>query len=381
MTTTSPPRLLPTLSFALGGLVATACGTVVRDPVPAPPQDGPAPAGTALTPPGPAQDEADWIRLVSGEWLKGEVTRMRDDSLEFDSEELDDLVIDWSDVAELRSPRQMQLLLDGRVVQLGRVHVVGDRVELVHDGASRSFGRGELLALIPGAPSEWNYWSGKLGLGLTVRSGNTDQTDATGHIDLARHTPETRLLADYKGAFSEVSDTTTANNHRASGKFDIFLSRRLFLMPAYFEYYRDPFQNIAYRLSPSVGLGYELIDEGGVDWNVTAGGGYQYTRFVSVSPGTPEDDDTAAVSFGTSFEWDLSSKVELDADYKVQVPVPRTDSNNHHLSVVLSVDLVGELELDLTFVWDRNGQVVADSSGVLPDPDDYRLTVGLTWDI
>ena len=42
-------------------------------------------------PPPPMPDDFDWIQLTSGEWLKGEIIAMYDDSLEFDSKELDDL--------------------------------------------------------------------------------------------------------------------------------------------------------------------------------------------------------------------------------------------------------------------------------------------------
>ncbi|MGB5267438.1 MAG: hypothetical protein WBN30_12665, partial [Polyangiales bacterium] len=34
-------------------------------------------------------DTSDWLRLTSGEWLKGEVHRMREKDIEFDSEKLD----------------------------------------------------------------------------------------------------------------------------------------------------------------------------------------------------------------------------------------------------------------------------------------------------
>jgi hypothetical protein len=39
--------------------------------------------------------------LTSGEWLRGEINFMRDEVVEFDSEELDVLNIDWKDIAEL----------------------------------------------------------------------------------------------------------------------------------------------------------------------------------------------------------------------------------------------------------------------------------------
>lgn len=45
----------------------------------------------------------------------------------------------------------------------------------------------------------------------------------------------------------------------------------------------------------------------------------------------------------------------------------------------LSVDLVGDLDLDIAFVWDRVNRPAADSGGDVPEKDDYRTTIGLGW--
>ena len=63
-------------------------------------------------PPEPAPEAWDWIKMSSGEWLKGEVHDLNDDKLAFESDELDDLDLDWGDVAELRSPRILTYTFD-----------------------------------------------------------------------------------------------------------------------------------------------------------------------------------------------------------------------------------------------------------------------------
>jgi len=59
------------------------------------------------TPPRP--DKFDWIQLTSGEWLKGEFIALYDDALEFDSEELEELTLDWEDVRVIRTARVVQV--------------------------------------------------------------------------------------------------------------------------------------------------------------------------------------------------------------------------------------------------------------------------------
>ena len=67
-------------------------------------------------------DEKDWVRLASGEWLRGNIERMRDGSMEFNSDEIKLITYDWKKVRELHSPRantynftdDIQLLLEWR---------------------------------------------------------------------------------------------------------------------------------------------------------------------------------------------------------------------------------------------------------------------------
>jgi len=44
--------------------------------------------------------EYDWIRLASGEWLKGDIKVLRGDALEFDSDELGDPTFDWDRITD-----------------------------------------------------------------------------------------------------------------------------------------------------------------------------------------------------------------------------------------------------------------------------------------
>ena len=71
----------------------------------------------AWNPPAPSSQERDWLHLTSGEWLWGTIELMRDESLEFDSEELDVVTIEWASISEIRSARIMTyVLLDGSMV-------------------------------------------------------------------------------------------------------------------------------------------------------------------------------------------------------------------------------------------------------------------------
>ena len=61
------------------------------------------PSGSPIWSPTSALPEKfDWIQLTSGEWLKGDLKVLYDKKLEFDSDELDLLELDWEDVKQIR---------------------------------------------------------------------------------------------------------------------------------------------------------------------------------------------------------------------------------------------------------------------------------------
>lgn len=336
----------------------------------------------------PPADGKDWLKTRSGEWLRGEIVAMRDEVLEFDSEEFDELTLDWEDVAELHSPRPIMIQLEPQELTLAKLRnreeldlpslrFVDDTVQL-SDG--QTLDRSDVLSIIPGKPSEWNYWSGQFSFGLTARSGNTDQSDTTLFAELKRETASTRGRLTYNAAISEIDGTETANNQRFNETFDIFLSRRLFLTAPTFEYYSDRFQNIDSRTTVGAGVGYDFVDRAAITWTAATGVAYQDTEFRSVPVGSvSRSEENAAVTLWTLREWDVTNDVEYSFEYRGQFD-PNSSDANHNLRTALSVDLWGDMDLDVAVIWDRVENPRPREDGSIPEQDDVRLTVGFGWD-
>jgi hypothetical protein len=352
---------------------------------------------TPWRPKPPEPRQYDWIQLVSGEWLKGDITIMRDDVMEFDSDELDDLEIDWDKVKQLRSPRVHTFVFDGRRVITGVGRVTEDEViiqvvekRVVRFGqdeleenekpVEQTLVRKELMTIIPGKPSELNFWSGKLSLGVAVRKGNTDQQDLSGLAWLRRESSLTRLRFDYNGAISLVDGAETTNNHRANAKFDVYLSRRFYVTPALIEIYADPFSNIAYRITPTVGVGYKIFLRKSFEWEVDGGAGYQFTEFKSPPASGVNNEGTASLRVGTDIESEITDKIDFDLNYTFQLGVPDVSNRTHHLLILNSYEITRFIDLDISFTWDRVANPVPGEGGTSPEPDDYRLSIGLGLD-
>lgn len=109
----------------------------------------------------PSPGEFDWIQLTSGEWLKGEIKRLYDDKLEFDSKELKLQEFDWEDVKQVRGPRFFSLRFVGPITVVGTLQVTENKVIVTAGDEQREFKRNQLVAIAPGGEKEIDYWSGK----------------------------------------------------------------------------------------------------------------------------------------------------------------------------------------------------------------------------
>jgi putative salt-induced outer membrane protein YdiY len=329
----------------------------------------------------PPEDTFDWVQLKSGEWLKGTAKAMQDDELEFDSEELDNRTFDWKDIRQIRTGqgRVIQIkFVDGDILT-GGIFVTPTEVT-VNGTTSRTSPRDSLQSFTRGGAKERDYWSGKVDLGLTIRSGNTEQTDYNGQAHLKRRTPTTRVKVDYIGNISKTDTEETADNHRINGEFDVWLTRHFYLVVPYAEYFSDPFQNIAERDTFGVGVGYDIIHRPKMEWTISVGPGYQRTRFASTQAGEASKEETVAGTFGSVFDWDITKDLELMLEYRGQFASEEAGGTTHHAVSTLSVDVTKRLDVDFSFVWDRTNNPKAGADGVLPKPDDYRFVISLALD-
>jgi len=327
----------------------------------------------------PMPEKFDWIQLTSDEWLKGEFIVMYDEVLEFDSDEMDLHEFDLEDVRHVRTAQIVQVGLVNREVVIGKLYIDGDDVRVIGE-QQRRLHRSEILSITAGEPKEINYWSGKATLGLNVRRGNSEVIEANGSLKILRRTIRNRISFDYLGNYNLTEDIAVSDNHRASALWDRFLTPRLFVKPIYFEWFKDPFQNISHRETIGVGAGYELVNTSKTDWTISGGPAYQQTKFVSVEVGTPETESTPAFTVGTSLDMELTHSIDYLWEYRLQIVNEVSGKYNHHFVTGFETEVTSLLDFDVKIIWDRiqNPRPAEDES--VPQQDDFRMVVGLVFD-
>jgi putative salt-induced outer membrane protein YdiY len=322
----------------------------------------------------------DWIQMTSGEWVKGEIKVMFKDKLEFDSDEFDDLTLDWGDIRQIRSSQIMNVGFDDRTSATGILKVDGDKVTVVGEDEVRETTKNEVLSITAGAPKEINFWSMKLFFGLIVRSGNSDVREVNTQATFKRQTIRNRIVLDFVGNYNVTDGVDISDNQRAAASWDHFINRRFFINPVFGEYFRDPFSNIAAKYTVGTGAGYQLLDSKKVDWDVSGGPAYQETRYDSVVEGENESETTPAFVINTNADWDITKWLEFDGQYRLQLVNEVSGTYNHHMVASFETDITSLIDFDVSFIWDRIEDPRADSDGIVPEQDDFRTTVGLTFE-
>lgn len=336
-------------------------------------------ASTEWAPPPPMPDKYDWVQLTSGEWLKGEIKVIYQDSLEFDSDKLGLQTFDLVDVKTIRSAQVVNVRLLGDQVVTGKLLLEDGQIKILAE-APQVFQRDALLSVTAGVPKERNYWSGKISVGGNLSSGNNEQTDINVMVNAKRRTVEDRIEFDYIGNYGVANSVESANNHRANAVWDRFVSDKTFLRPVFGQYYRDPFQNIAYRATVGTGVGYQLINTAKTDWSVFAGPAYQYTKFNDVPSGDSSSEGTPALSAGTNFNTKLTSSLEFTYGYQFQLTNEAAGQYNHHMIGTFDLDLTDHFDLQISLIWDRTAKPRINANGTTPEPNDYQLVFGVGYD-
>lgn len=328
----------------------------------------------------PPVDGFDWLQLTSNEWLKGEIIALYNDSMEFDSDKLNFLTIDFEDIKQIRTKRYHQVMSNRQDPVTGSLTMM-DGTITVRGREEVEIDRDELVSIAAGDAKEINYWRAKVTLGMNLREGNASQLDYSTKWAIQRRTAKTRFVLDYLGAISRTDDIDTVNNHRVTSYVDYFFSRRFFIRPANFEYFKDTFQNIENRYTLSSQVGYTLIDTSRTEWDVSGGPGYQVTEFGTVEEGADTLRKTFTGSISTRFDTELTDW--MDSITELQFVFGDEDSGGltTHFISTLETELTRSLDLDISFIWDRVQNPVPESDGNIPQQDDFRMTVGLGIDL
>jgi putative salt-induced outer membrane protein len=121
-------------------------------------------------------------------------------------------------------------------------------------------------------------WRAALGAGAAFASGNTDSTTFNFAAEAIKATKQDKLRLFGNAAYARSGGVTTGDMYRLGTQYDYNLSSALFAFGTA-ELSHDKFSNLDQRLSLGAGLGYKVIKEAALTFDVFGGLNYTVDRY------------------------------------------------------------------------------------------------------
>ncbi|UCF47597.1 MAG: DUF481 domain-containing protein [Myxococcales bacterium] len=324
-------------------------------------------------------DEKDWVRLASGEWLRGNIERMRDGSMEFNSDEIKLITYDWKKVLELHSPKANTFNFTDGTDLVGPAMINEELVVVQTVDGIVTRPRAELQAIIEHVRRERNYWSTVLRAGLTANAGNTENLTFNAYWQLVREDSLTRAALTYDGTFGTAARAEVANRHLAGGDVDIFVHPIIYVKALTGQLLYDKFQNVRLRATPAAGVGFHLITTYVVNWDLEfAPAGYQYLSLLDPAPTVQDPQSDGYMMFRMFADIDFTNDIQLLLEWRTNLVYTTIRNTNHVGNLDFSLRVTTILYFDTSFLYLRTEEPFPRSDGTIPKKNDYQVVVGIS---
>ncbi len=144
--------------------------------------------------------------------------------------------------------------------------------------------------------------TGNVSAGVAITSGNSDTTNFNGSYEV-KFDPKTRNVVKSDGLFlySKANGTLSGEQYALKVRDEYSVNARTFLFGEV-RYLHDRFKGISYLISPTVGVGYKVVDETDTSLAISAGVGAVSEKDYGLDLQT-----SGAVSFEEKLSRKLSS--------------------------------------------------------------------------
>jgi putative salt-induced outer membrane protein YdiY len=239
------------------------------------------------------------VRLKNGDRLTGRLVKFEGGKLTLAADYAGDIQVDWAQVDCLATERVHTFRFSDKTVLRGIAECPQQGTIRVRDpetGGVRTLALADLEAINP--PPGVRY-KGNLTAGGSASSGNTESQAYYGAGRVEVRSKKHRLTLSAKGNYAESDDTATAQNAAGTGKYDYFLTQKLF---AYAQTLveQDRLQDLNLRTAYGAGLGYQFFDTERLSLYAEAGASHVNEDYEDT-----EDRSFASGRWSVGFQWQI----------------------------------------------------------------------------
>ena len=260
----------------------------------------------------------DQVIFKNGDRLTGTIGELGGGKLTIKTAVAGDVTVDMKDVESFSTDAPIEIKLnDGTTL---RDQVTGPGQD---PGTVQTAGQGAVAAQpvaldrVEAINPPREKWTGSVTAGGLVTRGNSNTESLSLSAAATRRGADDRISLSGGYFFSRQEDPdtgdkeTTVDNWFAAGKYDYFLSKKLYLY-GLMRIERDRIADLDLRLAPSVGLGYQWVEGPVWNFNTEAGIGWVYEDYE-----TGDSDEHVAARLAYHYDRKINDKVSFihNAEY------------------------------------------------------------------
>lgn len=308
---------------------------------------------------------ADLLIMTNGDRLSGTTVRKSGEWLTFATSYGGEIKIKWADVAELHTDAPVTVVLDDkRSVQAQHFDEAG---------SDQAVATGQVTYVNPppAAGADTLTTSGRLNIGLSMTSGNTDTQ--TYHVDgeTVLRKQDDRLTLGV--IYNEASDsgTQSVSNATLKAKYDHFISERWYGY-GNAKLQRDKFRDLRLRRELGAGLGHQIFDQPDLKLALEAGLSHISDDYYSAP-----DDSGISLRWATNYEQRLwRDRLTVFHNHELTIPVNDTADFLANAKTGVRIPVANGLTTTVEVDVDYDNQPASgnDKTDLL-----YLFTLGYNW--
>jgi putative salt-induced outer membrane protein YdiY len=324
----------------------------------------------------PAAAVADTIVFRNGDKITGKIIDMQDGKMRMKSAVAGEIIVDTVDVATFSTDEPIDLQLTEGVTVKQRVEPVGDgRVAIAGEAGQQEVSIGSLKSINPRTG-----WHGNIRGGVLINRGNTENEDYYAAFDIWMRTQSDRYKfgGEYNLQRSENEEgdkETDEDNWMGYGQFDHFFNEKLYGY-ARVKVESDKLADLDYRITPSIGLGYQWWEGPESNFFTEGGVAYVYEKYDDDESIPFFDDDDSYVALRLAYHYDRRLNDRLMVFNNVEYLPGLDEFDNFQINADIGVrtDLTKNMFAEAKVEW-RHDNIPAEGS----EDDDLRYVIAIGW--
>ncbi len=323
------------------------------------------------------------IRLKNGDRLTGTVISLEAKKLVLETSYAGKLEIAWSEIAHISTGEPLEVrLIDGTTLK-GKAEASEDGTMVIKPekiSGSISFSTADIAAINPEEIPPVR-WEGRVNLGGSQDSGNTESWSIHGDAEMVARTGKNRYTVgaelDREEETNKQRDGGNGSSHRTEDytrgylKYDHFITKKWYLYNnASFE--SDDMADIDLRTNIGGGLGYQFWDTKDTKFSLEAGPNYVNTNYDD-----DEDEDYGAGRWALNLEYPFfDKKVRFFHFHEGFLGLEDTSDVFIRIRTGLRIPTTFNVDLNLQYNVDWDNRPAPDTTGT-----DKKLiyTLGYSW--